>query len=117
MTEIRHTLESLLAARGHRVYGAENGFVGSQLLDQHAIDVLITDIVMPEQDGFELLRSLRAKNPDVRVVAMSGGGQAISPENCLRVAKALGADVTLRKPFELAALIQAVEGPSATGDA
>jgi len=70
---------------------------------------VITDIQMPERDGLEVLMDLRRETPDVRVMAMSGGGSVVSSAAALEMAVPLGAIATLAKPFKLEALFEAVD--------
>jgi DNA-binding response OmpR family regulator len=69
--------------------------------------VIITDILMPEQEGFETIRELRRDFPTTGIIAMSGGGQ-IGSDNLLVIAERLGAQRALQKPFGLQELLDAV---------
>lgn len=71
-------------------------------------NIVITDIVMPEVDGIELLVSLREINPDIRVIAMSGGNMGHG-DTYLQLADKLGANTILNKPFHLSDLLIEVE--------
>ena len=73
-----------------------------------APNIVITDIVMPEVDGIELLVSLRKIKPDIRVIAMSGGNKGHG-DTYLQVADKLGANTILNKPFNLSDLLREVE--------
>lgn len=66
--------------------------------------LVVTDIVMPDVDGIELLLSLREINPDVRVIVMSGGNRGHA-DTYLQMADKLGASAILNKPFELSDLL------------
>jgi len=63
-----------------------------------AFDLVITDMLMPERDGLELIEELRRRYSHVRIIAISGGGR-IAPEEYLQIAKGLGANGVLGKPF------------------
>jgi DNA-binding NarL/FixJ family response regulator len=69
--------------------------------------VLITDIFMPGQEGIETIALFRREWPEVRIIAMSGGGE-VSRRGYLGVAESIGADATLQKPFSFDALMSAL---------
>ena len=71
-------------------------------------DLVITDIIMPEKEGIETIIELRRDFPDVKIIAISGGGQ-IAPEACLLFAKKLGAQRTFTKPVPRQDMINAVK--------
>lgn len=71
--------------------------------------LVVTDIVMPKREGFELLREIKQQAPEVGVVAISGGGRFVPGGSLLELAERLGADATLAKPFRLAELVRLVE--------
>jgi CheY-like chemotaxis protein len=96
--EVREYLENVLARAGYQVQSAANGKLGVAKCADHTFDLVITDIIMPEKDGIETIIDLRRGRPELRVIAISGGGRA-EPENYLHSARLLGADRTLRKPF------------------
>jgi DNA-binding response OmpR family regulator len=92
---------------GHSVIVARNGEDGLRLFAQFAVDLVITDLVMPEKEGFEVLSTLRKLQSPVKVIAMSGGLRG-SPVDFLRMAKFLGAARVLSKPFSNEALINII---------
>jgi CheY-like chemotaxis protein len=104
---VRKSIKHILTSQGHEVLEAENGRSGEALALQEHPEVIVIDIVMPEQEGLATIISLHRKRPDIRVLAISGGGQRRYPE-FLRIAKEFGADATLAKPFDRAALINAL---------
>ncbi|ASQ89778.1 response regulator [Prosthecochloris sp. GSB1] len=96
---IRGFIEELLRNEGYMVVSADNGKSALTQFEKHSdILTVISDIIMPEQEGVETIRHIKKTRPDIRVVAISGGGK-IGPENYLQLAHAIGADVTLKKPF------------------
>lgn len=97
----------LLRCSGFAVTTADNGADALQKLGEGGYGLLITDVIMPFSDGISLILEARRQHPEVRIVAMSGGG-FLSPENHLRVAKRVGADLTLAKPFSVEELLEAV---------
>ena len=106
--QYRSLLVRALTDAGHVVRGAANGRAGLRELSQGAVDVVITDLLMPDMDGIEIVATLRRESPHVRIVAISGGGR-IDAGEYLRLAQHLGADRTLRKPFTLASLCAAID--------
>lgn len=80
-----------------------------------AYDVIITDIVMPDIEGIEVIRTLRSACPDCRIVAMSGGGRYNASDDYLKLAMRLGVKTTLSKPFAIADLSNAVNEAMSAG--
>src|ERR1041385_1827438 len=95
---VRKIVRKMLERLGHFVVEAENGRVGLVELGQNPFDLVVTDIVMPEVAGLEVLTAVRLQHPATAVVAMSGTGHAIACK-ALEVAGRLGATATLQKPF------------------
>lgn len=106
--QIRRTLCHVLEIEGHEVVNASNGKEGIRLFKENGADLIIADIIMPEKEGLETIMELRRDFPDVRIIAISGGGQ-VAPEPYLVLAKQLGASRTLAKPFEREELLEAVQ--------
>lgn len=71
-------------------------------------DIVLTDVIMPDVDGIELLLSLRSINPEIRVIVMSGGNSGYA-DTYLHMANKLGANVILNKPFDLSELLSQVK--------
>lgn len=107
-SDLREIIRHVLTAAGHRVAEAGNGAEATKIFGREAFDIVITDVIMPEKDGMQVISELRKKRPDVRIVAMSGGGH-VSRDQYLKLAKALGAHAVLEKPFSNQALLAAVE--------
>jgi YesN/AraC family two-component response regulator len=82
----------------HEVVEASNGDEALAIQEVEPVDVLLTDLIMPEKEGLETIGVFLARYPDVRIIAMSGGGRG-SAIDYLNVAKAMGADGILAKPF------------------
>ncbi len=102
---VRDVIRSMLEASGYSVLLAENGKEAMRLLKSERADLILTDLVMPEQEGIETIKALRREYPDLKVIAMSGafGG------DYLRIAAYLGAHATLAKPIQMETLLRLVE--------
>ena len=96
--EVRAALRVALEVEGYEVEVVPNGERAMQAHEKRPADVLITDLFMPERDGFETLMSFRARNPRMRIVVISGWKSAHKADH-LAVALQAGANVILRKPF------------------
>jgi DNA-binding NtrC family response regulator len=92
---------------GFQVVTANNGRIGIRLFQDRSFDVVITDLIMPDMEGIETITKLKKKDPQVKVIAISGGGRN-RPEDYLAIAEKLGAELTFTKPLDLQALVQAV---------
>ena len=105
---MRHMLRQALEWAGYEVVEAADGRAGVQL--QHAMpaDVIISDILMPEQEGLATIQELRHAFPTTKIIAISGGGH-IGNCNFLTIAARLGAQRALQKPFGLQEMFNAVQ--------
>ncbi len=104
----RDMLRRTLERAGHRITEAADGAEALRALTQLAVDLVITDIIMPGMEGIETIRALQRSHPHLKVIAMSGGGR-VKPESYLDVAKAFGAVAALAKPFEKEEILGAIE--------
>jgi CheY-like chemotaxis protein len=105
--DVRELICRMLETGGYRAVAAEGG---QQALDQVRRldpDLVITDVVMPDVDGFEVLLRLPRLAPRARALVVSGGGRS-APEAHLEKARRLGARAVLRKPFTRAEMLEAV---------
>lgn len=100
-----------LKQRGHEVEFALDGLAGSRMFLASEYDVVVCDIVMPEQEGVETIKIMRRARPDVGIIAISGGLSLSHTTNIdvLHIAGQLGANVTMKKPFQLSELTAAVD--------
>jgi len=103
--DLRDYLRLALETQQYEVLTARNGREALGYLDGQPVDVVLTDLFMPEMDGIETIAALRKKCPGVRVVAMSGRPGV----DYLAVARELGVNHTLRKPFEIDELLAALK--------
>lgn len=105
---LREMLCEALRRSGHLVLQAQNGKEALVICScENVIDVVLTDLVMPEVEGVELIVRLRGKHPSMKFIAMSGGG-ANEPETYLAITRQLGAHKTLAKPFSLEEMDEAI---------
>jgi DNA-binding NtrC family response regulator len=102
---IRALLRIALEGAGHEVREASNGRRGLERYRERAADLIITDLLMPEMTGLELLLELTRTFLNVKVIAISG---ALEGEGELNVAKLLGARQTFHKPLDMEQLLSAV---------
>jgi CheY-like chemotaxis protein len=104
---IQTMLKRMLEKAGYEVDIASNGSEGLEKIESCPPDLLVTDIVMPEKEGLELIFYLRGKNPGLKIVAISGGGR-FHYEGYLTSAKLLGADLIFQKPLVHKEFVQAI---------
>lgn len=104
---LRGMVRKALEGAGHEVREARNGREGVQAYEESPADVVLCDLFMPEQDGLWTIQELRRRNPQVKIVAMSGGSSLV-PGNFLKLASLLGAARTLEKPFGIAEMLQTI---------
>ena len=97
-----------LELAGHQVVTEENGIQGHERALESAFDLVITDIIMPEKEGFETIKDLKRERPDLPILAISGGG-VIQSDELLEMAVSMGASAGLSKPFTGKALLAAVQ--------
>ena len=102
---IRALLRFALEEAGHEVLEASNGRLGLELYRERSADLIITDVVMPEMNGPEMMLDLTRDFPNAKVIAMSG---FLENELQLNVAKLFGARQTFQKPLEMEKLLGAV---------
>ena len=106
--QFRNKLKQLLERNGYDVIAAPDGKQGLKLYRNAPTDLVITDIIMPEKEGIEVIIELRRDFPGARIIAVSGGGR-IDPNEYLNMAKPLGANQTFSKPFDRKKILQAVK--------
>ena len=93
---VRESLALLLETHGYRVVTAADGIQGLIAFREHAPAVVVTDILMPEQDGLGTIRELKRLDPAVKIVAISGGGR-FDKSDYLTIAQKLGAHAAVEK--------------------
>lgn len=107
--DLRDLMIRVLELHGYKATGAADGNEASRAVASERFDLVITDLIMPDRDGLQVINELRRKFPDVKIVAMSGGGH-IPREQYLRIAKGMGAHVQLEKPFTNEQLVGTIRG-------
>jgi CheY-like chemotaxis protein len=111
--DINDVMTEFLRRSGYRVQGARDGQVALKILHKCPVAVVVTDILMPQVDGYELIMKLRQTPHRPRIIAMSGNPSKIGVD-FLKSAQQLGADRVLPKPYlpqSLLKLVQEVIGP------
>jgi CheY-like chemotaxis protein len=105
---IRQMIRRILERAGYSVIEAPGGRAGIKLLRNQPVDLVMTDIIMPDMEGIETILQIRRDFPAIRILAMSGGGAAKVSSVYLDAALKLGADAILPKPFRASALCDLV---------
>jgi CheY-like chemotaxis protein len=108
---LHRVLKEILHFLGHEVRQAFDGKEGVRMCRESPPDLVLTDIMMPEQDGLQTIRELRRFCPEVKIIAMSGGSHVLPELDALAFASRFGARQVLHKPFahdELRAALNAV---------
>ena len=105
--QILDMLGQTLEREGHEVVDAPNGKEGLKLYRENPTDLIITDLIMPEKEGIETIMELRRDFPDVKIIAISGGGHN-DADQYLSMAQKLGVQRTFAKPVARAELLKAV---------
>ncbi len=104
---IRDLLKELLEREGYETITASGGNDGIEIYRKKPADLIITDLIMPGKEGIETIMELRRDFPDVKIIAMSGGGK-IDSETYLKIAKTIGAIETIAKPFDRKDLLKTI---------
>jgi len=106
--DLRTMLKVSLNRRRFIVLEAENGKEALTHFKPSVTDLVITDLIMPEEDGLKVIMRMRELKPSIKIIAISGGGKA-GPGSYLNLAKALGADAIYSKPFSVNDMITKIE--------
>lgn len=104
---VTQTLRRYLERHGFEVFVASNGDEGCEIQAREQTDLVVTDILMPGREGFETIKVLREISPDVKIVAISGGGRN-EPHTYLRFAQQFGADRAFSKPLDMTVLVSSI---------
>ena len=103
----RQLSRQILELAKYKVVSACNGIEATDILKKSVFDIIITDIVMPDKDGLEIIRDVRKQYPDTKLIAVSGGGN-VSGVEYLNIARLFGAQITLEKPYSDVQLLKAI---------
>ena len=106
--ELREMLKMSLLRSGFTVLEAKNGKDAITHFKPALTDLVVTDLIMPEEDGLKVVIKLRELKPSIKIIAISGGGK-VGPGSYLNLAKALGADAIYSKPFSVNELTAKIE--------
>jgi len=107
-TSFRSVLMQMLLKAGYEVMEASNGDQAIKVCPGFKPDLVLTDIIMPDKEGLETIREMLVLCPEIKIIAMSGGGR-IGPDSYLPLAKMFGAKATLQKPFMRDELLATIE--------
>ena len=106
--QLRSMLKIVLDRAGHEVQEAGNGKEALELYTKSPADLIVTDLVMPDKEGLETIMEFRRSYPDVKIIAMSGGGRT-GAQNYLDLAKKFGADYIVTKPFSNKEILDGIQ--------
>ena len=104
-------LTILLSKANYDVVSASNGLEGVELFQESPCDLVITDIFMPEQEGLETITIFKEKYPDIKIIAISGGGIKTNyiAKDILEIAADLGATKVISKPIDIPGFLESVK--------
>ena len=108
-------LSEILSQAGHEVTATASGYEAVKHVKLSPCDLVITDILMPEQDGIETICALRKVSATLKIIAVSGGGGLLDGKFYLELASRLGAHAVLKKPFSKADILAAVTAAVGAG--
>ena len=96
---VRSLLQDMLEDLDYQLFYAENGDEALDYCNNHSVDLVITDLVMPTKNGLDLMIALKQFYPDTKIIAISGGGGIQGQFEYLPIARLIGAESILEKPF------------------
>lgn len=107
-SSFRKVLVRMLSKAGYEVDQAGDGNEALRVCEQFKPDLVLTDIIMPDKEGLETIQELLDMCPELKIIAMSGGGK-FGPDSYLPLAEKLGAKASLQKPFMREELLSTIE--------
>ena len=99
-TSILDFIEQALS-ESHKIFTAETVAIAEEISNSNSIDLLISDLVMPEKNGIDMIMEFKKTHPEIKILAISGGGGITGRFDYLPIAKLVGAEDTLKKPFSV----------------
>ncbi|ARN55681.1 response regulator [Sedimentisphaera salicampi] len=108
-SQILEMVTEFLADAGYEVFGASDGDKGVELFREKSPDLVITDIIMPGKEGIGTLMDIKNQAPDVKAIAISGGGRVVRASDALKDASFFGAEEIIEKPFSCDNLLETVK--------
>ena len=114
--QVRAVLKGFLQIGGHEVLEAANGVQARKRLHNVTVDLVITDIVMPESDGFEVIMSCARKEQPLNIIAITGGSPNLAQQTLLTIAQKMPVKKVLAKPVTCEELLSAVQDVLNTPD-
>jgi DNA-binding response OmpR family regulator len=106
--QLLEMLKELFEINGYEVLQASDGKKGTKLFREKGADIVLTDLIMPEKEGIETIMELHRSNPELKIIAMSGGGRSGLNDHLI-AAEGLGAARTFEKPIDIEELLKAVQ--------
>lgn len=105
---VREAIRRVLAREGCKVEAVASARKGLETLSERPVDIVVTDLIMPDMDGLAVIAALRTAWPEVGILAISGG-DGLDGGDLLASALVRGAHAILRKPFRKAELLEALD--------
>jgi CheY-like chemotaxis protein len=106
---IRAIIRLVLEKDGHKVDEAENGGSGLKLVELHPYDLVITDMIMPDVDGIEVISSLKKNHPQIKTIVITGGSVMNEKEYLMKIGTLMNVNCVLPKPFRPEELLATVK--------
>lgn len=107
--EIQDLVAHWLTVRGHTVACASTGEEALKLVRKKRFDLIITDVLMPDGDGLDMISHLKERGESVPILAISGGGKYMAATDCIKLARGMGAHAALLKPFDERQLLDGID--------
>lgn len=101
-------MESVLTGEGYKVHSAGGGPEGATMISENDYDLVITEILMRDMSGFEIISHIKKESKKTRIIAMTSGG-IIDVDEYLKTVKSYGADMVIKKPFRDGYMIRVVK--------
>ncbi|MBF0383383.1 MAG: response regulator [Magnetococcales bacterium] len=109
-SKLLEVLQKVLEREGYTVLTSSSGEEGIKIFKKMQPKLVITDILMPDMDGIELIENIKQENDSQKIIIMSGGSRNLAADFVLTLGVGFGGDATLTKPFSIEDLIEAVVG-------